>query len=89
MTSPGLAERYELLVSNKSEIQKRDVNQRISTIELAIFTDRSEDQGVGGFIVVKWQGTVRICERTLPGCVPRKGGQRYYYQPGLGKLLLF
>ena len=45
MTSPGLAERYELLVSNKSEIQKRDVNQRISTIELAIFTDRSEDQG--------------------------------------------
>ena len=26
VTSPGLAERYELLVSNKSEIQKRDVN---------------------------------------------------------------
>ena len=45
VTSPGLAERYELLASNKSEIQKRDVNQRISTIELAIFTDRSEDQG--------------------------------------------
>ena len=32
------------MVTNKSEIQKRDVNQRIATIELAIFTDRLEDE---------------------------------------------
>ena len=51
VTIPELQERYELLSensSNKSVIQKREINQRKSIIELAIFTDRLvEDKNVG------------------------------------------
>ena len=32
---------------HKSVIEKREIKQRKSTIELAIFTDRSEDENVG------------------------------------------
>ena len=50
VTSSELEERYKLLASNKSEIQKRDTQQKISTIELAIFTDRLEEENKESFL---------------------------------------
>ena len=50
VTSPDLQERYRLLSENnsyKSVIQKREIKQKKSTIELAIFTDRFGDKYAG------------------------------------------
>ena len=77
VTTPELQERYKLLSensSNKSVIQKREINQRKSIIELAIFTDRLEDKNVDSasyhvqFIIVghfinMWSNVIQMYTR--------------------------
>ena len=59
VTTPDLQERYKLLSENhhnRSGIRKREVQQRQSTIELAIFTDRSEDKTLGFVVQTSFVG---------------------------------